>query len=131
MKKPGGGGTTRSPNDIDRLVGENVRRLRIQRSLTLAQLSAELGLSHQQLQKYETGLNRLSAGVLCRVSEILCVPIETLFQEIESSASTGQGRKSGAMDELRLEGNYWLARAANEQSLRRMVEVLRALSASS
>ena len=72
MKKSGtGGGNTRSPKDVDRLVGGNVRRLRIQRNLTLSQMAGELGISHQQLQKYETGANRLSAGTLCAVAAVL------------------------------------------------------------
>ena len=52
----------RSPNDIDRLVGARLRSLRTVQDRTLAELGTELGISHQQLQKYETGANRMSSG---------------------------------------------------------------------
>ncbi len=122
------GGNPRSPTDVDRLVGENVRRLRIQRNLTLAQLSAELGISHQQLQKYETGANRLSAGTVCAVAGVLGVSIELLFRDPEAAPTKAGSKKESALDVLRTEGSYWLGRARSEQTLRQMVEVLKALS---
>lgn len=129
MKKSGTkDGNPRSPKDIDRLVGENVRKLRIQRSLTLAHLSAELGISHQQLQKYETGLNRLSAGTLCAVAAALGVPVEQMFRSEDETPRKPAGSKGTAIEDLRSEGHYLLGRAKSEQALRQMVEVLKALS---
>jgi len=130
MTKAGtGGDSPRSPTDVDRLVGENVRRLRIQRNLTLAQLAAELGISHQQLQKYETGVNRLSAGTLCSVAGALGVSIEILFRDEGSGPNVALGIKAAMLHELRTEGAYWLGRARSEQTLRQMVHVLKALAA--
>jgi transcriptional regulator with XRE-family HTH domain len=110
------------------MVGENIRSLRIQRSLTLAALAAELGLSHQQLQKYETGANRLSAGMLSAVAEALGVTIERLFRADDAASQTEAGARMTAMEELRAEGAYWLARARSETTLRQMIQVLRALA---
>lgn len=125
-----GDGGTRLPTDIDRLVGANVRRLRVERNQTLADLSAALGISHQQLQKYETGANRLSAGMLCNVAEVLGVSIEFLFRpDGEFSSGTGDGSQpKDPLEELRSEGSYWLGRTSSEQTLRQMVRVLKALS---
>ncbi len=132
MKKSGSeGGNRRSPTDVDRLVGENVRRLRIQRNLTLSQMAAELDLSHQQLQKYETGSNRLSAGTLCLVAGVLGVSIEHLFRTDGAPQKKPAGKKDAALEDLRTEGSYWLGRTRSEQTLRQMVEVLKALSTSS
>jgi transcriptional regulator with XRE-family HTH domain len=130
MKKSGTGGSDnpRSPTDVDRLVGENIRRLRIRRNLTLAQTAGELGISHQQLQKYETGANRLSAGTLFAAATILGVPIETLFVNEGAAPAKPAGRKATALDQLRNEGAYWLGRADSERTLRQMVQVLKALS---
>ncbi|MFN7166780.1 MAG: helix-turn-helix domain-containing protein [Pannonibacter sp.] len=129
MKTSGtGGASPRSPTGIDRLVGENLRRLRIQRSLTLAQLAAEVGLSHQQLQKYETGSNRLSAGTLFAIAEALDVPIERLFRADEAAPADTGVPAAAAMDALRSEGGYWLRRARSEKTLRQMIQVLKALS---
>ncbi len=129
MKKAGTGGENpRLPTDVDRLVGENIRRLRIQRNLTLAQTAGELGISHQQLQKYETGANRLSAGALSVVAAVLGVPIESLFRIEGAAPGKAASRKTAAMDELRTEAGYWLGRARSEEQLRQMVQVLKALS---
>ncbi len=70
---------SRSPTEMDQLVGANVRRLRCQQRLTLQDLANQLGISHQQLQKYETGVNRLSAGILPVVAEALEVDLITLY----------------------------------------------------
>ena len=129
MKKSGTGNRNpRAPTDIDRLVGENVRRLRIVRNLTLAQMAADLSISHQQLQKYETGANRLSAGTLCAVADVLGVAIEVLFRSEGAEPRKPASAKEAAMAELRLEGTYWLGRAGSEQKLRQMIQVLKALS---
>ena len=132
MKKAGtGGGNPRSPTDVDRLVGENIRRLRTERNLTLAQTAGELGLSHQQLQKYETGANRLSAGTLCNIAAVLGVPIESLFRNETAAPRKAADRKAAILEELRTEGSYLLGRARSEQTLRQMIQVLKALSAES
>lgn len=129
MNKSGEDGRSmRSPTDIDRRVGETVRKLRIQRNLTLAQLAAELGISHQQLQKYETGMNRFSAGTLSRVAEALGVSIEILFRSEGGPTKKAGGQKAAAMEDLRSEASYWLGRAQSEKKLRQMVDVLKALS---
>jgi transcriptional regulator with XRE-family HTH domain len=81
LKKPKPTGkAARAVTDVDRLVGENVRRFRKARGMTLAELSLGLGISHQQLQKYETGMNRLSAGIIMDVAKRLDVSLAELFE---------------------------------------------------
>lgn len=121
----------RSPSDMDRLVGQNVRRLRGQRNLTLAELADELHISHQQLQKYETGANRLSAGMISRISDALSVPIETLFEASGKPARIRTNSRSRTLDELRQQGIYWLERAKTEATLQQMVDILKVLSTKS
>lgn len=129
MTKPGTPrGGSRSPTDIDRAVGDNVRRARIARNQTLSELAAEIGISHQQLQKYETGSNRLSAGMVARVASILGVPLESLFR-VDGGHRGARNPKAEKMETLRQTGAYILARATSEEALRQMVEVLRVLSA--
>ena len=76
--------TSRAPTAVDIAVGETIRRMRLERNMTLAELGHELGISHQQLQKYETGTNRLSAGMLSNVAEVLRVEITDLFEDAAS-----------------------------------------------
>lgn len=56
---------------IDRLVGDRIRQRRILMGLTQDQLGAALGISYQQVQKYETGANRVSAGRLYLIAQRL------------------------------------------------------------
>lgn len=70
---------TTSAADIDRHVGERIRRRRVMLGLTQEQLGDALGISYQQIQKYETGANRVSAGRLYKISQILETPIGNLF----------------------------------------------------
>jgi transcriptional regulator with XRE-family HTH domain len=71
---------SRSVTEIDRVVAANVRRLRTEQKMTLSELGLQLGISHQQLQKYETGANRFSAGMLFETAKTLGVTPNELFE---------------------------------------------------
>ena len=60
-----------SATDVDTIVGERIRRRRILTGVTQDQLGEALGISYQQIQKYETGANRVSAGRLYLVAQKL------------------------------------------------------------
>ena len=117
--------TSRAPRDADRTVGENVRKLRLERGLTLADLGSSLGITHQQLQKYETGTNRVSAGMLFSLSEVLCVPVESLFQD---GAAPKKKVEGSASDDLRRECRFWVEKAQSARTLKDMARILKALS---
>ena len=68
-----------SAADIDRHVGERIRRRRVMLGLTQEQLGEALGISYQQIQRYETGANRVSAGRLFKISQILEINVAKLF----------------------------------------------------
>jgi transcriptional regulator with XRE-family HTH domain len=97
--------------------------LRQAQQLTLQEMSAALGISHQQLQKYETGTNRLSAGMMPGVAEILGVDIADLFIS-EASSRTGYSEA----DKLRSECGQVLRRTSSSETLKTMSRVLKALS---
>ena len=59
------------PISIDRHVGIRTRALRIQQGMSQSELASELGLSFQQVQKYETGSNRISASKLYTIAKVL------------------------------------------------------------
>jgi transcriptional regulator with XRE-family HTH domain len=65
---------------IDRLVGAQVRRLRRRAGLSQADLAKAIGVSFQQVQKYETAANRISASALVRIAAALNAPIAALFE---------------------------------------------------
>lgn len=66
---------------IDVQVGKNIRRRREELKLSQQRLADALGVSFQQVQKYENAQNRVSASRLYAISRVLDVPVETLFPE--------------------------------------------------
>ena len=70
---------SRKADAYDREVGLRVRTLRISRRMSQNDLGERLGITFQQVQKYENGVNRIGAGRLQRIAEIFEVPVAALF----------------------------------------------------
>jgi transcriptional regulator with XRE-family HTH domain len=75
------------PSAVDLAVGRNVRIWRMARGLSQAELANRLGVTFQQLQKYEVGTNRIGTGRLVKVAAVLRIPIQTLFEGADSDPS--------------------------------------------
>lgn len=71
--------TKKGPTPIDVLVGQNIRICRLQRNLTQTELGERIGVSFQQVQKYENGANRVGASRLTLVANALQVSLTSLF----------------------------------------------------
>ncbi len=84
--------TSRGPNPIDIHVGARVRLRRNLLGLTLMTLAKAVGVTYQQLQKYERGVNRVGASRLFNLSRVLDVPISFFFEDL-SPAAAGGGRR--------------------------------------
>lgn len=69
----------KQPNQIDKIIAKNLRHIRIKRDLSLFDVSQKIGITYQQLQKYETGINRVSAGRLWQLSIIYRYPIQNFY----------------------------------------------------
>lgn len=87
--------TTKAPNDIDRRVGGRVRMRRMLVGMSQEKLGEGLGITFQQVQKYEKGTNRISASRLPMIAEILGVSIDYLY-EGSSGEAVGPGFAEGA-----------------------------------
>jgi len=74
------------PEPIDVHVGKRLRARRLLAGLSQTAFAAKLGVSFQQVQKYENATNRISAGRLYRMARILNVPIEYFFEEFGEQA---------------------------------------------
>jgi transcriptional regulator with XRE-family HTH domain len=74
----------KKPDSLDIEVGRKVRALRLEKDLSQEKLGEALGLTFQQVQKYEKGTNRISAGRLQRIAEILGVPPSVFFADTSS-----------------------------------------------
>lgn len=69
---------------IDEKVGARIRELRLERGKSQTELGVALGVSYQQVQKYESGENRVSASRIVEIAVELGAPIDALFQDIQT-----------------------------------------------
>src|ERR1700722_4906649 len=82
----------RSPNAADGEVGESIRAHRLIAGMSQTDLANKLGVSFQQVQKYEKGVNRVGAGRLPQIARIFDIPISALF---DANAVTSPGERTG------------------------------------
>jgi transcriptional regulator with XRE-family HTH domain len=81
---------TKVPDLVDKHVGSRVRMRRLMLTMSQKQLGGELGITFQQVQKYEKGTNRISASRLQAMSYILQVPVSFFFEGAPQPAGTSQ-----------------------------------------
>jgi transcriptional regulator with XRE-family HTH domain len=72
--------TVKAPNPIDKHVGSRVRMRRLMLGMSQEKLGDGLGLTFQQVQKYEKGTNRMGASRLQHISQLLQVPVPFFFE---------------------------------------------------
>jgi transcriptional regulator with XRE-family HTH domain len=87
---PAGGLSKRPPDQIDVHVGNRVRVRRMMIGLSQERLGEKLGLTFQQVQKYEKGANRISASRLFRIAEVLNVPVAFFFDGVPGGREGGE-----------------------------------------
>jgi transcriptional regulator with XRE-family HTH domain len=81
----------KSPNPTDKHVGSRVRMRRMMLGMSQEKLGDALGLTFQQVQKYEKGTNRIGASRLQQISNILQVPVSFFFEGAPNSSQTNSG----------------------------------------
>ena len=82
----------RSPDRIDAVVGARIVALRAQAGLSQAQVAARIGVSFQQVQKYESGTNRVSASRLYQLATMFGAPIDSFFPPDSPAESAADWR---------------------------------------
>jgi transcriptional regulator with XRE-family HTH domain len=82
------GTTKKAPRPVDKHVGSRVRMRRMMLAMSQEKLGDALGLTFQQVQKYEKGINRIGASRLQQISHILQVPVKFFFEEAPNAAGT-------------------------------------------
>jgi transcriptional regulator with XRE-family HTH domain len=78
------GGARRS--DLDRFLGHRIKQLRLLACMSQEQVARQLGVSSQQVHKYEKGINHLSAGRLLAMARLFDVAVGDLFNGYDSGA---------------------------------------------
>ena len=115
---------------VDVHVGKRIRHRRWMVGMTQQQLAEQVGIKFQQIQKYETGMNRVSASRLWDISESLSVPISFFFEGLEGdSAMASEKALPGDIladkEALELVRSYY---AIPENQRRQLFELARVLS---
>src|SRR6516164_786452 len=87
--------STKAPNPVDKYVGSRVRMRRIMLGMSQERLGEALGLTFQQIQKYEKGTNRVGASRIQQISEILQVPVSFLFEGGPTGSPNAEGFSEG------------------------------------
>jgi transcriptional regulator with XRE-family HTH domain len=106
----------RDPNYIDRHVGNRVRMRRLLIGMSQEKLGELLGITFQQVQKYEKGSNRVSASRLYYLAQILGVPVQFFFDELPETGGQPGMAEMGMTDLLSSSEVSQLARAFSEIS---------------
>lgn len=113
---------------VDTHVGKRIRHRRWMIGMTQQQLAEKVGIKFQQIQKYETGMNRVSASRLWDISEVLGVSISFFFEGIDGAeprAEDIEGDILADKEALQLVRSYY---AIPEAQRRRLFELARVLS---
>jgi transcriptional regulator with XRE-family HTH domain len=129
----------KTPNSIDRHVGSRLRMRRVLMGMSQEKLGDQLGVTFQQVQKYEKGLNRIGASRLQHASRALEVPVEFFFRDaphFEPGPTGPEGDFAGNTNFIAdflssnegIELNQAFARIKNRKLRRRIVELVRAVA---
>ncbi len=116
---------------VDVHVGKRVRHRRWMVGMTQQQLGEAVGIKFQQIQKYETGMNRVSASRLWDIAHAMDVPVSFFFEGLEGEGETLSSHTSAAGDLLADKEALELIRsyyAMPENQRRRLFDLARALS---
>ena len=135
--RPGAG--TKRPNTMDAHVGSRVRLRRMMMGMSQEKLGDQMGLTFQQIQKYERGINRVSASRLWELARVLGVTVQFFFDEVaigqDPQAQPGFGEPQaestiieflGSRDGLEL--NRAFVRIRDGRVRRSIVDLVRALA---
>lgn len=130
----------KTPNPIDVHVGGRVRLRRMMLGMSQEKLGGELGITFQQIQKYEKGTNRIGASRLQHIARALSVPVSFFFEDApgvpDLSAATGGART--AADTAPIIGflstseglalNRAFMKVADPKQRRRIIDLVRAMA---
>ena len=133
--------TKKTPNPIDVFVGSRVRLRRLMVGMSQEALADRLGVTFQQVQKYEKGTNRVGASRLQNISSILNVPVSFFFEDApgeQADSQTGLAEASSSnyvVDFLSSSEGLQLNRAfvkiGDPKVRRKLVDLVKALAAES
>jgi transcriptional regulator with XRE-family HTH domain len=124
--------TRRDPNYIDVHVGSRIRMRRQLISMSQEKLGELLGITFQQVQKYEKGSNRISASRLFYAAKILGVPVQAFFEDLPGtegdSGFSESGEQSSVMSSMMNAEGIKLAKAFRDADSTNKQKLIAALA---
>ena len=108
----------------DAEVGRRVRSRRLECRLSQTELADRIGVTFQQVQKYEKGVNRIGAGRLQRISEALEVPISFFFGSQTGTSSRDQGASESVFGFMQTSGSVRIVKAFHKIKSRKARQLL-------
>lgn len=127
----------KTPNPVDVHVGSRVRMRRMMLSMSQERLGEQLGVTFQQVQKYEKGSNRIGASRLQEIARVLQVPVAFFFEDAPGDTNTasgfGESQSSGFVTDFLtssegLSLNRAFVRIGDATVRRRVIELVEALA---
>ncbi len=109
---------------IDRSVGERVRARRRELGLSQTKLADALGVTFQQVQKYENGTNRISASRLVAIASAISMPVDTLLGATPSEYPSAGELAAGDEEAMRLLQGFRRVSAPQRRALLQLLEVM-------
>jgi transcriptional regulator with XRE-family HTH domain len=120
--------SARTPDPLDMMVGARIRILRSDRGTSQGELAGKIGVTFQQVQKYEKGTNRVGASRLSRIASVLGVSVGELFEssENEPAAAKSPFRLLAERDALRVLTAF--SRTTNPRVRRAITKLLKSIA---
>ena len=127
----------KQPNPVDIHVGSRVRLRRMMLGMSQEKLGEQLGITFQQIQKYEKGTNRIGASRLQHISTVLSVPVSFFFEDAPgtpgAAAGMAEARPASYMTDFLsssegIQLNKAFVRIKDSKLRRRIIDLVRAIA---
>lgn len=113
---------------MDKVVGRNIRTARLARGLSQSALAEKLGITFQQVQKYEKGVNRVGSGRLFEVAAILGIPVTSFFEEANAPTPAKGSRSAARPDPLSIRLSQAFSKVADSRSRLALVTIAESMT---
>jgi len=125
----------RQASNVDFVVAARVRQRRKLLEMSQEQVASQLGISFQQVQKYEKGVNRIAAGRLFDLARVFGIPVQALFPDFSEFSEEDADRREDTrqLSEFALCGEGWqlccaFAKISNAEKRKAVIELIEGLS---
>lgn len=113
--------------DIDVQLGRQLRAFRRARKITQTELGQSIGVTYQQIQKYEIGSSRMSVGTLLQFADLFDVPVESFF--VSTAAKPTKPNRNNELDGQVAQATNAFAAIHDDAVRRQLIGLMRSMAA--